>query len=421
MQTIVLEKPARTRSRLRVTEAGVFTAATGVALLHALDDAFLDRQPGVGLGQHALAASAAVAGAGAAIWVFPRVRPSLRALLAFVLGTLAAVNGAMHVQHINVDGPAHSDLTGVLAFAAGLVLAGLAAAILWRHRRPGSLRVWIQRALAPVAVIAFSYLALGPIALGIVEVHKWREPIGPTPAGYRDVAFRSGDGLRLTGWYRPTTNGATVLLVHGGNGDRQGPMRHARMLARHGYGVLVYDSRGRGDSEGSPNSFGWEWREDVEGALAFLKSRPEVDPDRIGGLGLSTGADVLVETAPDRPDLHAIVADGAAAETWEDWHRLRGSDAGAIPGFFMFGTIRILSGDPPSPTLEDRVREIRQPTLLVSTGTREESEFNEMYERVGNPHVAHWNLPDAHHTAAIRESGGAYEARVTAFFDRELR
>jgi len=141
MQTIVLEKPARTRSRLRVTEAGVFTAATGVALLHALDDAFLDRQPGVGLGQHALAASAAVAGAGAAIWVFPRVRPSLRALLAFVLGTLAAVNGAMHVQHINVDGPAHSDLTGVLAFAAGLVLAGLAAAILWRHRRPGSLRV----------------------------------------------------------------------------------------------------------------------------------------------------------------------------------------------------------------------------------------------------------------------------------------
>jgi len=282
--TATLLKPAPRRSRLRVTEAGVFTAATAVALLHALDDAFLDRQPGVGLGQHALAASAAVAGAGAAIWVFPRLRPSLRALLAFVLGTLAAVNGAMHVQHINVDGPAHSDLTGVLAFAAGLVLAGLAAAILWRHRRPGSLRVWIQRALAPVAVIAFSYLALGPIALGIVEVHKWREPIGPTPAGYRDVAFRSGDGLRLTGWYRPTTNGATVLLVHGGNGDRQGPMRHARMLARHGYGVLVYDSRGRGDSEGSPNSFGWDWRKDVDGALAFLKSRPEVDPGRMLGM-----------------------------------------------------------------------------------------------------------------------------------------
>ena len=79
--------------------------------------------------------------------------------------------------------------------------------------------------------------------MGIIEVHKWREPIGASPGpGYRDVAFRSGDGLRLTGWYRPTTNGATVLLVHGGNGDRQGPARHARMLVRQGYGVLLYDA-----------------------------------------------------------------------------------------------------------------------------------------------------------------------------------
>ena len=422
MQTIALPSPSRQRRRTRVTEAGVFTAAVAVALLHALDDAFLHRQPGVPLSQHALAALIAIAGSVAAILAYPRARPSLRALLALSLGSLAAVNGAMHVQHINVEGPAHSDLTGVLAFAAGLVLAGLAVATLWRHRRPGSLRVWIQRALAPIALIVGTYMVLGPIALGVVEVHKWREPIGARPGpGYREVALRSGDGLRLTGWYRPTENGATVLLVHGGNGDRRGPVRHAKMLVRHGYGVLLYDSRGRGHSEGSPNSFGWAWREDVEGALAFLKRRPEVDPRRIGGLGLSTGADVLVETGPDRPDLRAIVADGAAAETWKDWHRLRGTDAGAVPGFFMFGTIRILSGDPPSPTLEDRVRELRQPTLLVSAGTREEYEFNVMYDRVGNPNVEHWNLPDAHHTAAIRESDGAYEARVTGFFDRELR
>ena len=39
----------------RSREALVFGGAA-VALLHALDDAFLHRQPGVGLGQHALAA-----------------------------------------------------------------------------------------------------------------------------------------------------------------------------------------------------------------------------------------------------------------------------------------------------------------------------------------------------------------------------
>ena len=428
MQTIAPEAraPRRTRSRtparVRVSAFGVFAAATGVAVVHALDDAFLHRQPGLGLGQHALAALIAVAGAAAAVFAFSRVRPAVRALLAFAIGGLAAVNGAMHVQHVNVDGFAHSDVTGVLAFAAGLVLAGLAVAILWRHRRAGTWRVWLQRPLAAIALLLGVFLVLGPTALGIIEVHKWREPIGEPPgSGYRDVAFRSGDGLRLSGWYRPTSNGATVLLVHGGNGDRQGPARHARMLVRHGYGVLLYDSRGRGHSEGSPNGYGWDWREDVAGAMAFLKAQPEVDPERIGALGLSTGADVLVEVAPDRPDIGAIVADGTAAETYEDWHRLRGDEAGMVPGWIMFKAMEVLSGDPPSPALEDRVREARQPLLMVSAGTAEEYEFSALYDRAGGPNVEHWNLPDVSHTAALRQAPQPYEERVTAFLDRELR
>ena len=424
MQTIALETPAprRTRARAGAGAFGVFAAATAVAALHALDDAVLHRQPGVDAGQHWLAALIALAAAAAAVFAFPRARPSLRALMAFTLGGLAAVNGAMHVQHIRADGPAHSDITGVLAFAAGLVLAGLAVAILWRARRPGSRRVWLQRAGAGVLTFFAVMLVLGPTALGIIEVHKWRKPIGAAPgAGYRDVAFRSDDGLRLKGWYRPTRNGATVLLVHGGGSDRQGASRHARMLVRHGYGVLLYDARGRGESEGTPNNYGWEWREDVAGALAFLKAQPEVDPERIGGLGLSTGADVLVEAAPDRSDLRAIVADGTAALSYEDWHRLRGDEAGMIPGFVMFKTMEVLSGDPPSPALEDRIRESGQPLLLVSAGTAEEYEFSALYDRAGGPNVEHWNLPRATHTAAIRQEADAYEARVAAFFDRELR
>jgi hypothetical protein len=128
MQTITIEKPAPAppRARLRITTRGVFTGATAVALVHALDDAFLGRQPGLGLGQHALAALIAAAGALGAIWAYPRMSPALRAATAFTFAVLSTVNGAMHVQHIRVDGVAHSDLTGVLALAAGLVLAGLA-------------------------------------------------------------------------------------------------------------------------------------------------------------------------------------------------------------------------------------------------------------------------------------------------------
>jgi dienelactone hydrolase len=282
--------------------------------------------------------------------------------------------------------------------------------------------VWAQRAGGAVAAFLALLLVVGPAALGIIEVHKWREPVGAAPgAEYQEVAFDAGDGLRLTGWYRPTQNGATVLLVHGGGSDRQGSVAHARMLTRHGYGVLLYDSRGRGHSEGSSNGYGWGWRQDVEGALDFLKARPEVDPRRIGALGTSTGADALVETAPDRPELRAVVADGTAAMGYEDWHRLRGNTLAAVPGFLMFKTMEVLSGDGQPPALEDRVRELRQPLLLVSAGRAEEYEFNVLYDRAGGENVDHWNLPDVGHTDAVHDAAEAYEARVTGFFDRALR
>ena len=46
----------------------------------------------------------------------------------------------------------------------------------------------------------------------------------------------------------------------------------------------------------------------LAGAIAFLKSRPEVDAQRIGGLGLSTGAGALVQAAGQGADLRAVQA-----------------------------------------------------------------------------------------------------------------
>jgi hypothetical protein len=304
------------------------------------------------------------------------------------------------------------------------VLVGLAAFIPWRHRAERATsapRRWLRRALVAAAGLLTVLFVLGPMSLGIIETHRWREAIGDRPsAAYRDVRFRASDGLELAGWYRPSRNGAAVLLVHGGGGDRTGAVAHAEMLARHGYGVLVYDARGRGDSDGSPNGYGWDWGKDVDGALAFLESRRDVRPDRIGALGLSTGADVLIEVAARRRDLAAVVADGAAAGSFEDWRRLRGGDVGLPTGWVMFTTMRVLSGDRPGPPLQDLIAQVRAPTLLVSAGEAEERDFNALYNEVGNPAVEHWNLPDAHHTAAIRERPGEYERRVVAFFDAAL-
>ena len=72
------------------------------------------------------------------------------------------------------------------------------------------------------------------------------------------------------------------------------------MLARHGYGVLLFDRRGEGESEGDPNTLGSAGARDLEAALAFLRGRPDVDPDRIGGLGLRSGARCSSSRQPHR-------------------------------------------------------------------------------------------------------------------------
>ena len=122
--------------------------------------------------------------------------------------------------------------------------------------------------------------------------------------------------------------------------------------------MLVYDSRGRGESEGSHNALGWGWEKDVAGALVRLGERPDVDPDRIGGLGLSTGADVLIEVATTDRELRAVVSDGATARSFDDVRNLVGIDESA-PFFWTFtNAVRVLSGSSPGEPLEELVAKV---------------------------------------------------------------
>ena len=212
------------------------------------------------------------------------------------------------------------------------------------------------------------------------------------------------------------------MVVHGGGGDRTGALRHAELLGRHGYGVLVYDSRGRGESEGSPNALGWDWEKDVAGALTFLSEQPDVDNARVGGLGLSTGADVLIEVATTHRELKAVVSDGATARSFDDVRNLVGFDE-TTPFFWTFTTaVRAFAGSAPGEPLEELAARVTPtPLLLIASGNAQrEAEYNMLYAEAALEPVELWAIPDGTHTAAIRERPNEYERRVIGFFARTL-
>jgi hypothetical protein len=66
-------KPTTSRS------AWVFGVAVAIGVGHAVDDALINRQPGVGLGDHTLAASLSLALGAVAVALFPKARPGVRA------------------------------------------------------------------------------------------------------------------------------------------------------------------------------------------------------------------------------------------------------------------------------------------------------------------------------------------------------
>ena len=82
----------------------------------------------------------------------------------------------------------------------------------------------------------------------------------------------------------------------------------ADTLARRGIAVLRMDDRGTGESGGTfKGSTSADFAEDVRAALAYLRTRPEIRPNRLGVLGHSEGAIIAPMVAEKEAGLRAIV------------------------------------------------------------------------------------------------------------------
>jgi fermentation-respiration switch protein FrsA (DUF1100 family) len=244
-------------------------------------------------------------------------------------------------------------------------------------------------------------------------------PTADLGAPYRDVEFTTADGLRLKGWYIRSHNGAAVISFPG----RTSSQKRAKLLARHGYGVLLFDRRGEGKSEGDPNIFGWQGERDIHAAVAFLQRQPDVDPRRIGGIGLSVGGEMMIEAAAESSDLRAIVSEGASSRSVRDeiangsgWQEVIGNSAATA------ATAVFTNNLPPS-SLKSLVPKISGATFFVygQHGQPAERPANRAFYAAARGPKAIWEVPGSGHIGGTDAQPAEYERRITGFFDRWLR
>jgi len=129
-----------------------------------------------------------------------------------------------------------------------------------------------------------------------------------------EVAFKSGDGTPLHGWYIQSTASnvlGTVVHFHGNAQNLTAHSSFVDWLPAEGYNLFMFDYRGYGKSGGKPSRKGLFM--DGIAALEKVRTLPGVDTNRIVILGQSLGGTTALAIAGRHPELagQAIISDSS--------------------------------------------------------------------------------------------------------------
>jgi dienelactone hydrolase len=408
-----------TPQRSRAAQLAVVAGSAGLAylLVH-------DGSPGWGLVRLVLLVLAAVG----VLRCLRHGQGRSAAAVGWAAGALLfAVGVGIAVPHLAKTGLTGVAPAGLLVLGGGVMLLAHGTSVLVR-----SVRGW-QR--PPVALGLLACLVVVVLSLGqaVAATNVPRTSVGSRDPGdlglvHRDVEYRTSDGVRLSAWYVPSRNGSAVVLLHGAGSTRAAVLDHAAVLASHGYGVLLADARGHGESDGRAMDFGWYGDEDVTAAVSFLERQPDVTGGRIGVLGLSMGGEEAIGAAAADPRIQGVVAEGATNrvaedKTWlSDEYGWRGTLQRGIDRLTYAAADLLTEASPPISLRAAAAAAAPRPLLLIAGAAEAEEEPAARHIAAGAPDtVAVWVAPDTGHTDALAQHPDEWEARVTSFLQSALR
>jgi alpha-beta hydrolase superfamily lysophospholipase len=271
--------------------------------------------------------------------------------------------------------------------------------------------------------------ALGCAAIAANAVRGERSSSAPTqypvarPPGdawfdsAKDLDLRTPKGVVFRGWLRPSTNGAAVVLVDGSAADRRQLLPEAHILSNAGYGVLVYDRPGNGESGGLRGR--GDEADFLRIAVDTLASEPGLRSNGIGAYGFSSGAAFLALAASRDTRLTSVVLAGCYDDAHDFMVHFRGRDP--LSGWFRLWWAEWEGFALPQPVA--KVPALAPRAVFVIAGEEDPVVPPELSKRLYAAAVEPkelWVVQGAGHGDYERVAGEEFSRRLVGFFDRTL-
>ncbi|MFZ0594303.1 MAG: alpha/beta hydrolase [Bryobacteraceae bacterium] len=243
-----------------------------------------------------------------------------------------------------------------------------------------------------------------------------------------DIAVKSASGVVLRGRFFEGPNRDLIVLASG-YGDTQDQMLpYAEFLRQAGFDTLTFNARARSDSGGEYVTLGVLEQIDLDSVVQYAARRADVDPEKIGVLGISMGGATAILTAARDRQIRAVVDDcgfsdapSVIAASFEHFIHLP-----AIP--FAPVTIWIASHragiDVNAVRPDEVIGQISPRPILIIHGLADyvvpvaNSERN--FKAAREPKEL-WLVPGARHGEAHTVAKAEYEKKVVDFFENALK
>lgn len=167
---------------------------------------------------------------------------------------------------------------------------------------------------------AFTWVWFVPLIMRVFAEPPWLQAsMFAAVDGAEECRFTTPDGLTLRGSYLPALAArrqGVIVYCHEFAGDRWGAVPYVKDLRRQGFDIFTFDFRNHGASGRMPNYEPLHWLTqyeltDVLAAVDYVCSRPDADPNGIGLIGVSRGANAALCAAAIDGRVRAVVTDGA--------------------------------------------------------------------------------------------------------------